>query len=248
MPLPVSSAPLAAAAAAARAGDASHFDALAPSALAALADGVDDDGRSLLHSAALGCDPALLARLLSACPSSHVSLGDDEGWTPLHCAASAGRGAAVDALLAAGAPVDARTRGGGRTPLHYAASKGHADVVTALLAAGADPTLRDALGATPLHRAAGGNAPAVVRALLADGRVKVGARDGTGNTPLHAAAAAGAGAPAALLVAAVGDGARDALETTNREGSSPLELAGEALARRLVGVAQGEVDVEEVAG
>ena len=107
---------------------------------------------SLLHAAAASPNAALAAALLSACPPRHASLADDEGWTPLHCAASAGRAGSVHALAGAGGSVDARTSTG-RTPLHYAASKGHVDVAKVLLAAGAAVGARPAFG-TALARAA----------------------------------------------------------------------------------------------
>ncbi len=62
------------------------------------------------------------------------------GWTPLHFAAGAGNTAAVNALLAAGATVDAKGTGG-VTPLWAAARNGHNDTVVALLDGGATQTL-----------------------------------------------------------------------------------------------------------
>ena len=57
-------------------------------------------------------------------------------------------GAAVAALLDAGADLHARTEDGD-TPLHRAASGGHAAAVAALLDAGADLNARDKKGRTP---------------------------------------------------------------------------------------------------
>ena len=245
-PPPASSHPLATAADAARQGYVAYFDSLPPATLASVASGLDDDGRSLVHSAALGGDAALLKRLLAVCPPEHAALADEAGWTPLICASSAGKRDTVAVLLEAGASANAKTRAG-RTPLHYAASKNRPEVITLLLAAGADPAAADELGDTPLHRAAGAGGVAATRALLAAG-VAPAPRNKTRDTPLHAACAAGAGGPAALLVAAAGDDARKALESVNAAGEMPLELAGESLARTLVAVAQGEVDVEEEVG
>lgn len=245
-PPPTSSHPLATAADAARRGDVAHFDALPPATLASFAGGTDGDGRSILHSAALGGDAALLKRLLAVCPPSHVALADEAGWTPLICASSAGKRDAVAVLLEAGASANAETRAG-RTSLHYAGSKNRPEIVALLLAAGADAAAADEIGDTPLHRAAGAGGVAATRALLTAG-VAPAPRNKTRDTPLHAACAAGAGGPAALLVAAAGDDARKALESVNAAGETPLELAGEALAHTLVAVAQGEVDVEDVVG
>ena len=59
--------------------------------------------------------------------------------TPLHLASSKGCLPCVEALLAAGADVDAADGHGGWTSLHKAADRGHKKVLRALLAAGAAP-------------------------------------------------------------------------------------------------------------
>lgn len=68
--------------------------------------------------------------------SREVSKVDKCGLTLLHRAAERGQSQTVAALLAAGAPVDARTLGAAKTPLMLAAASGHAAVVQQLLAAG----------------------------------------------------------------------------------------------------------------
>ena len=110
------------------------------------------------------------------------------GWTPLHFAARNGEPAVVQALLAAGADPNARTKDK-LTSLHAAARYNENPlVVEALLAAGADPNARDKYKNTPLHFFAAGNGePAVVQALLAAG-ADPNARDKYKNTPLHDAA------------------------------------------------------------
>ena len=71
--------------------------------------------------------------------------------TALAWAAATGRVAAIEALVALGADVDARGTFGGPqhgealTALHLAAQSGATEAVRALLAAGADRGLRDAL-------------------------------------------------------------------------------------------------------
>jgi hypothetical protein len=60
----------------------------------------------------------------------------------LHDAATVGDVAAIDALLAAGAPIDARDDRG-RTPVMAATHAGQVDAVRTLFAAGADPDIRD---------------------------------------------------------------------------------------------------------
>ena len=95
--------------------------------------------------------------------------------TPLHAVASAGLSwgtgagtpAFAEALLEAGADVNARDNRG-RTPLHAAVGSGRQGIgdslVVALLEAGADVNARTESGATPLHLAL--NHPAVVTTLL----------------------------------------------------------------------------------
>lgn len=108
---------------------------------------------------------------------------DDDGGTMLHRALhvySSRRSQVVQALLAAGAPVDARVADGA-TPLHWATRFGADDCVPLLLAAGADPLARNRFGEVSLHR----NRQA---AFLVAG---VDVRDEAGLTPLHHAALAG---------------------------------------------------------
>ena len=69
--------------------------------------------------------------------------------TPLMHAARAGSVDAVNALLLAGARVNARENWNGQTPLHWAAAEGHSAVVEALIAGGADIRQRSNAGSTP---------------------------------------------------------------------------------------------------
>jgi ankyrin repeat protein len=62
------------------------------------------------------------------------------GGTALHVAAQLGHLGAAEALVAAGATVNARSRNGA-TPLHWAAGGGHVSMVRWLLDAGADASL-----------------------------------------------------------------------------------------------------------
>ncbi len=72
---------------------------------------------------------------------------DKSGCTPLHIAAIYGNRDCVQALLAAGAHLEAEDDEG-QTPLLSAASFGHVEVVKVLLAHGADATKRDKMGRT----------------------------------------------------------------------------------------------------
>jgi 26S proteasome non-ATPase regulatory subunit 10 len=230
----------------ARAGDVAYFEGLAPEARARLAAPAarDADGRSLLHSAAAGGSLPLLELLVAAGAAGAVGAADDEGWTPLHSAISAGHEAAAALLLSLGAPADARTAQR-RTPLHYAASRGRAPLVAALLAAGADAGARDTGGAAPAHRAAAGGHVAPLRALLAAERAPpVDARDAGGATALLLAAQAGHAPAAVLLVGAGAD-----VAAADGEGDTPLAAAarhGGGLREALEAVAAGIGDVEEM--
>ena len=75
------------------------------------------------------------------------------GFTPLHLATEYGHTEVANALLEAGAEVNATITDGfgkGCTPLHVAAIKEHIDIAELLLTNGADPTVTDSNGQTPL--------------------------------------------------------------------------------------------------
>lgn len=132
----------------------------------------DDDGWTDLHYAAVLNLPREVARLLRAGARVDARLRDDRvplgsalksalrlrgrdlaGWTrdgetPLHLAAWADAGEAVERLVAGGAALDARTSRHW-TPLHYAAAGGASEAMRALIASGADPRARNSDGETP---------------------------------------------------------------------------------------------------
>ena len=129
---------------------------------------------------------------------------NNDGTTPLHLAATLGTAETVNALLAAGADIHARTKGG-FTPLHLAAARETAKTVNALVAAGADIHARSDLegSITPLHSAAvGGGTAETVNALLAAGADINSRSYPEGNTPLHLAAEYGMAETVNALIAA----------------------------------------------
>ncbi len=185
-------------------------------------------------------------RDVSRCIDGGADLGARErqsGDTPLHMAAIGSRNPSViEALLAAGAEINARSDDGS-TPLQAWQRSGHGgrrdpEVFKALLAAGANPNVSDSIGWTPLHYAVSyaGDA-ALVRALLkagADPNARIAQeswyeplftwrRNAAGDTPLHRAAYNGAGPLVieALLAAGADPNAR------SEDGSGPLHRLAE---------------------
>ena len=170
----------------------------------------------MVKRAALGLDISSLA----------AAAAEEGGGTMLHEAVAYGHTEAVEALLAAGASVDAKMVGAATDlaevmitlmPLHVAAGKGDMGPVRALIAAGADLDATTYNGATPLHLAARQGHASVVEALAAAG-ASVEARDTDGNTPLHDAVG-----DAKAIRALVAAGA--ALEVKSDAGLTPLHVA-----------------------
>ncbi|MDO6388358.1 ankyrin repeat domain-containing protein [Uliginosibacterium sp. 31-12] len=189
----------------------------------------------LLVACEAGCEDAALS-LLTAGADPNASLpGRRE--SALHLAAGQGMTALVEALIAAGADVDAMSGWhsfddqlgafGGGSPLHAAALSNCAATAFLLLKAGAT---RDAAGAdlrTPLHYAAARGAVGVLEVLLAAGAEpdaqEVCAFEGgtTGLSALHYAVVNGHLEAAAMLLCY---GANPAL-IEPASGESALEMA-----------------------
>ena len=106
-----------------------------------------------LQAAIRGGAIARLTRQLRARPDLRIAV-DAQGCSPLHRAVVTGSVPVVQAVLAAGVPVNGTERTG-RTPLHLAVTHGHLSLIEPLLAAGADANRADYQGITPLHLAAG---------------------------------------------------------------------------------------------
>ncbi|MFL6210366.1 MAG: ankyrin repeat domain-containing protein [Pyrinomonadaceae bacterium] len=96
--------------------------------------------------------------------------------TELMIAASRGELSRVEALLGAGASVDAQDLFG-NTALTYAAGAGHTDVVATLVMAGADVTHSNRTGRTALHVASDRGYPATAQ-MLRQAHLCCAARDG----------------------------------------------------------------------
>lgn len=152
----------------------------------------------VFEAASLDCDDIVRAHL-AADPAVARPYDTQRGVTPLHDAAAAGALRAIDALIAAGAVVDALSRDDTRrTPLLAACASGGTEACRALLRAGADPDARDASGVTPLMIAARANDRALAELLVAR-NANHDAHDRDGHTAADIAAAAGAHELAARL-------------------------------------------------
>lgn len=114
-----------------------------------------------------------------------IDAKDESGWTPLHCACSAGDEGIANLLISNDANVNAKASNGA-TPLHYAASKGHARIAKLLIESAANVDEQDRLKALPLHRAAVRNNIDVINVLL-EKQKDIDAKDGDGNTALSLA-------------------------------------------------------------
>lgn len=136
-----------------------------------------------LFNAAQTGDVAKAAALLKS--GADINSRNDEGATPLMVAAGQGHGELVDALLAAGAEVDAVDLRGWTALMkglfNYEQNKGFPDVVSSLIDAGADIEHKVAYGTRPLMIAAGYGEARVVEILIAAG-VDVNAENDGGRT------------------------------------------------------------------
>jgi ankyrin repeat protein len=93
-----------------------------------------------------------------------------DGWTPLHLAAFFGANELAEALLAKGAPIDARsTNNMQNTPLHAAVAGRRSAMVKLLLERGADANARQSGGWSALQGAAQNGDREMLETLIAHG-------------------------------------------------------------------------------
>ena len=119
-----------------------------------------------------------------------VNVKQGDGASALHWAAHWGDPETVDALIKAGANVDAQTDLG-VTPLYLASEIGSAAVAQTLLAAGADPNAAAETGVSPLMLAARAGAVDAVSVLLSQGANTDATEQSSGQTALMWAVAQG---------------------------------------------------------
>ncbi len=143
-----------------------------------------------VFSAAVAGNAARLTELLSQDSSLAAGYSSD-GWTALHLAAFFGSGSAAQALIAAGANVNARSRNAMQnTSLHAAAAGKSLELVRLLLANRADVNAIQEGGWTALHAAAQNGDTEMALLLISLGaRVKAAANNG--QTPLDLALTGG---------------------------------------------------------
>ncbi len=148
---------------------------------------------------ALGIRPTLATEVAPVAAASAKTLNER-----LIDAARDGRADEVEALLRAGAKVDARSDTFS-TPLILAASTGQVEIVQALLKAGADVNAADSGNneTALMYAARRGNIPLVH--ILLDAKAQVNAKDAVGDTALHFAARRGRIEVMELLLAAGAD-------------------------------------------
>lgn len=177
------------------------------------------DGRTPLFFPALMGRLDVLDCLLAA--GARADAADNEGWQPVHGAASGGHRQVFERLCEAGA--DPHGAGGPWQlgALHLAAMSGHIGLLDALLArADCDPGQRGSSGWTAMHLAAESNQCETLRRLHANDPGLLEARLEDGRTALHLAVAARRAAAVTTLLLAGAD-----IEAVTADGKTPLALA-----------------------
>ena len=145
----------------------------------------DKDGLTALHFAASNGDIDYIhvVQLLIENGNSPDSATRDDGWTPLHTAASYGHDAYVSELLKNGSDIGFKDHEG-KTALHLATIKGHTTTVQLILDNEANIEDRDNSCFTSLHWAAMEGHHQIVELLL-EREANLEAKGAFGMTPLH---------------------------------------------------------------
>ncbi|KAL7069875.1 hypothetical protein ACQ4LE_010880 [Meloidogyne hapla] len=192
----------------------------------------DSTGRKAVHYAAASGHYEFVKTEIAA-NHSLVYVVDDDHWTILMIAASAGQLEIVRLLLSYSKDdfmlsfpqrhINHKNKTG-QTALHYACSKDHVQIVQELLDKGADINAPDERGATPLHRAASKGNKRTVNLLLGyKNKLQINLVNREGDTALHLACEDDQ-QEVAILLANCGAN----ISKTNREGKTPLDLVKDA--------------------
>jgi len=117
----------------------------------------------------LGFIPLLLKH------GANVVAQDDQGWTPLHCAAGRNKIEELQQLLKKvknKKDLDKKTKPSGLTPLHLACRRGYTKIAQLLLAAKANPNVQSLSFCSPLQEAQLSNNQALIGLLKEHGAIK----------------------------------------------------------------------------
>ncbi|MBA0746500.1 hypothetical protein Gogos_009010 [Gossypium gossypioides] len=210
---------------AAEKGDSSIFKSLSQDHLTKSLKLRNEDARSLLHVTVSSAHPEMVKLLSDAADESVVNGIDEEGWAPIHSAASIGNLEIMEILLSKGANVNVKNDGG-RTALHYAASKGWLKIAELLISH----------GCTPLHRAASTGKSALCELLIEEG-AEVDATDRAGQTPLMSAVICQNKEVALLLIRHGAD-----VDIEDKEGYTVLGLASNDFRSVLIDAAKAMLE------
>ncbi|KAB2031743.1 hypothetical protein ES319_D05G325700v1 [Gossypium barbadense] len=220
---------------AAEKGDSSIFKPLSEDQITKSLKLRNEDARSLLHVAVSSAHPEVVKLLSAAADESVVNGIDEEGWAPIHSAASIGNLEIMEILLSKGANVNVKNDGG-RIALHYAASKGWLKIAELLISHGAKINSKDKVGCTPLHRAASTGKSALCELLIEEG-AEVEATDRAGQTPLMSAVICQNKEVALLLIRHGAD-----VDIEDKEGYTVLGLASKDFRSILIDAAKAMLE------
>ncbi|XP_035661357.1 ankyrin repeat and death domain-containing protein 1A-like isoform X1 [Branchiostoma floridae] len=179
----------------------------------------DRQGNSALHQAVLKGHADVVQLLLNA--GSQINIKNQDGDTPLHCAASSNMQGILKLLVNySGCSINAKNYHGD-TALHCSARCGHTDVARHLISLpGIQVNMKNNLGYTALHISAAACRCDLVNMFLEDDGCQLDSRNKHGNTPLHEAAMNGCVDVVRQLVNANCD-----VKAENKDGNTPLHSA-----------------------
>ncbi|XP_071041188.1 delta-latroinsectotoxin-Lt1a-like [Parasteatoda tepidariorum] len=199
--------------------------------------------RCVMHGAAESGNAKIALRyLIDDRIGEILDAKDDNGFTPMHVAASTRNAGFVKFLGDRNADVNAQTAEG-LTPLHIAAKNGFYISAQNLLAyERTEINKPEKSGYTPLHYAVRGTAK-TIKLLLADERIEVNALSDFGLTPFHLAVMKGNREICDALLSS----GKVEVNTGNRDGMTPLHFAAlEGNADMIQYLLSGKKEVERV--